>query len=96
MIPTEASSHPLSIALSAAVPLWIAEIRRKGGPDAEDMEACRRFSDELAEHGDLLQYRGGRPGQTADLFNNFAYCLAVMSFCPGGVRFAGNHWESGV
>ncbi len=83
----------LAIALSAAVPLRIAAYRQHGGPDAEDLERARRHSLVVAEKGDVLQY-GGKDGEAAELFNSLADALAIMAFCPGGVDFAGDHYEA--
>lgn len=84
----------LPIALQAAVPLRIIEIREQGGPGSEDLERLKRFSRELAEHGDKLLYRSKKKGETAKLFNELGFCIAVMSFCPGGITVFGSHWES--
>ena len=84
----------LSIALSAAVPLHILRLKEQGGPRREDIEACQAWSTELGEHGDVLLFGGGKPGQAAALFNQLARSIAVLSFWPGGVSLFGQHWES--
>ena len=83
----------LPIALDAAVPLRIAEYVQQGGPGDEDFARVRRYAQTLAEKGDILQY-GGKKGQAAELFNGLSDALAILAFCPGGVRFCGRHWES--
>ena len=88
-------SHPLAIAVSAAVPLRIAEYLQRGGPAAEDWDRARRFGATLGEKGDKLLYRGEKVGETAELFNQFTDALAVLAFLPGGVRFCGEHWDAG-
>lgn len=89
------TGHPLAIALSAAVPLAVAELVRKGGPSNDDWVMAREAGQQLAEHGDNLLYRG-KPGESARLFNTVAHALAVLAFCPGGVTFCGEHWEAVV
>lgn len=89
----------LSIALSAAVPLWYAELRELEktleGNDAlfaaELMDRAKRCSDYLGKHGDALMFRV--KGQSAEAFNRLAEGIAIMAFCPGGVTAFGSHWE---
>lgn len=45
----------------------------------------------VAEKGDVLMY-GGKG--CASAFNALAEGLAILALCPGGVRFAGRHWEA--
>jgi len=85
-------NHPMSIALSAAVPLWIMDLRAKGGPDESDVERAREFSQALSEKGDVLQF-AGRNGEAAGLFNRLAHAVAVMAFKPGGIYVFGQRWE---
>jgi hypothetical protein len=46
----------------------------------------------IGAHGDVLQYGGGKRGEAAKAFNVLAEGLALLSFCPGGVKFAGMHF----
>lgn len=78
--------------LAIAVPVWQARLKRDGGPTDETWESCRKWTDEMiGPGGEDLLFRGKR---TAELFNDLAYAIAVMSFAPGGVRFLGYHWET--
>jgi hypothetical protein len=94
-LPGAPSGHPLPLALEGAVPVWIAEIKDRGGPDDTDYERVRAFAPVLAERGDRLLHGSRVPGETADLFNRLADALAVLAFLPGGVRAFGRHWEAG-
>jgi len=87
-------SDHLSIALSAAVPLHIAELKAKGGPDAADLKKAQELSQILGERGDILLFGGGKKGEAADQFNRVARALAVLAYCPGGVTLFGGHWEA--
>jgi hypothetical protein len=87
-------SSLLSISLSAAVPLCIAEYLSRGGPQQDDVERARRFAHTLAEKGDILLYRGRKPGQTSEVFNGLADALAILAFCPGGVKVFGLHFQA--
>lgn len=84
----------LSISLACSVPLRIAEYQSSGGPAPEDIERARRFGSILGSKGDVLLYRGKKPGETAELFNALSDALAVMAFCLGGVKAFGSHWEA--
>lgn len=90
-------THALAIALSAAVPLKITEYRQRGGPSDEDIRRVREESCWLiASQADSLLYRDHREprGKTAQIFNCLVDGLAVMAFCPGGVRMFGEHFEA--
>lgn len=47
----------------------------------------------LGAHGDDLLYRSKKKGETAKVFNLVAEMLAGLAFQPGGVTFAGAHYE---
>lgn len=86
----------LKISLSAAVPLWIMHVR-SWTPErrAERAAVCGQV---VAEHGDVIQFKQPATKKhhigTAEAFNALAEALALLSFYPGGVKFAGQHWES--
>ena len=82
----------LPIALSAAVPLRIADLKARGGPSAADLNACKDISRLIAEKGDVLLY-GGKSHEAAYVFNRLAQGIAVLAFLPGGVTCFGQHWE---
>lgn len=88
------SSSPLAIALSAAVPLRVAEYRARGGPSAADYDRVRGNAELVASGSDGAMYRGNRKGHAAKVFAAIADALAVMAFCPGGVRFCGSRYEA--
>jgi hypothetical protein len=75
--------------LALAVPLRIEELRAK--PPAERVELGRRCGELIAEHGDDLLF-GGRC--TREAWTALVTGLAACAFAPGGVRFAGLHWEA--
>jgi hypothetical protein len=86
----------LSIALSAAVPLRIAEIQQHGH-DAwwATVQAKREeWVAAIAHKGDILMFRGGKKGESAAVFNLTAEALAHLAFCPGGVTFMDQHFEA--
>ena len=79
----------LTISLEAAVPLWI-ERHRDTDPSTRNYRALE-LSGVIASHGDDLMY-GGK--HCAETFNALAEGLALMAYSPGGVKFAGLHWQA--
>jgi len=88
---SEATRDLLRIALAAAVPLWIAELRLCSVKHR--MERALVCGQHVAEHGDVVQFHGGKKGASAEAFNRLAEGLACLAFQPGGVTFLGDHWE---
>ena len=86
--------HLLATALDCAVPLRILEIKQRGGPDDVDFQRAREVGSLLGEKGDLLMFPGKKKGESARVFNEMAFGLAVLAFCPGGVKVFGRHWEA--
>lgn len=99
----------LAVALSCAVPLWIAQSR--GLSPERRQERARELGrvvslgekhDEVrGQHGAgpaLLANgelaRGGNAGGPATVFNAVAEGLALAAFQPGGVTYLGLHWEA--
>lgn len=80
----------LRMTLAAAIPLWIHELKDK--PWAYVAARAQRSAQEVAEHGDIIQFKAKKHGETAAAFNALAEGLAALSFCPGGVKFLGDHW----
>lgn len=84
----------LRMSVQVAVPLEIAKLKATGGPNKFQWDWTRDFADVLGERGDILQFAEGRKGETATLFVQFVHALAILSFLPGGVEFAGIHFEA--
>jgi hypothetical protein len=78
--------------LAVAVPLWIERYRHVDPEDAQRRsQVCL---DVIASRGDQILYRSEKKGGTAVAFNHLAEALAILAFSPGGVTFAGQHWEA--
>lgn len=91
------AADTLLIALEAAVPLWILElqhIRDRRVREQTRMKWAKDAAAAIAHKGDVLQYGSKKRGEAADAFNHLARGLAVGSFQPGGITFAGKHWET--
>lgn len=82
----------LLISLEADVPLWIE--RHRATPEVERATRRQVCSAAVAAHGDILQFKSTKAGETADVFNRLAEGLALAAFAPGGVTFHGQHWEA--
>jgi len=86
------SSELLQIALSAAVPLRIAELRRKPLAEILDPEALSSIQRTLAEAREEVLF-GGKAGAAG--FNALADAVARLAFLPGGVTVFGMHRRGG-
>jgi hypothetical protein len=84
--------------LGLTVPMWI-ELMRPWRPERREQKAH--------ELGELIAYEQGvaalcdpeargtaRKGELGKAFNAIAQGLACLAFCPGGIVFAGHHWEA--
>lgn len=92
----EHKTEILASALDCAVALRILEIQQRGGPTDSDWDRAREIGQLLGEKGDLLMFTGKKKGESAKVFNETAYGIAILSFCPGGVKLFGRHWVSRV
>ena len=86
----------LRTCLCVTVPLWIQvwKLRVASWSDALVRERGSLLSTIVASQGDIIQFRGGKKGDTAAAFNALAEGVALLAYCPGGVTFLGDHWEA--
>jgi len=82
----------LPIALSAAVPLWIMKFKEYSYNDLQTMLRILDESD-FCVRMEYVLHKGPKEGDTARAFNDLAKCIAIMSFCPGGITIFGMHFE---
>jgi len=76
--------------LEVAVPLRIFDYKQDDGPSDEDFSRVRaKF--ESVMHDALFE---SVKGKTSEAFNALADAIAVLSFCPGGIKLFGRHWEA--
>lgn len=90
--PVSAPGNPLPQFLACFVPLRIADLQRRGGPEDWEYEAARAFVPDLLERGDVLLY-GGAPGEAGALAARLMQAIAVLAFAPGGITIFGQHFE---
>lgn len=69
-------------------------MKLRGGPSPAEIEQARNFSQTLGEKGDILLFKGKKKGECAALFNQLAKSIAVLAFCPGGIKLFGQHWKA--
>jgi hypothetical protein len=77
----------LLASLEVAVPLWAQQLSKI--PLRQLLAEGPALARIIAESGDVLQFKGGRQGATAEAFNGLARALAILSFLPHGVKFCG-------
>ncbi len=84
--------------LGLAVPLWIDRMRFWRWEYRQQVAVLCR--DVIAHHQGIAaicdtEARGtARKGDLALCFNAMAQGLGLLAFCPGGIVFAGHHWEA--
>ncbi len=83
---------PLLIALEAAVPLAILEMRRLS-PEMR-IEIAHGLAETVASKSDILMFGSKKKGEVAEIFNAVARGLAACAYQPGGVTWCGIHWEA--
>ena len=86
-------SELFRLTLEVGVPIRAAELQYHGGPSKLDLEEARAFADVLAEKGDILQFRGGKKGEAGEIMGGLIRAVAVLAFCPGGIKLFGAHFE---
>jgi|SRR6266567_384926 len=93
---TMAGPPALGVALGVAVPLWIAELQTLPAStrDSVRMQWARDAVEPITSRGDALQFGSKKRGEAADVFNHLARGLAAAAFQPGGITFAGMHFEA--
>ena len=98
---TDDEYHPMPDFVAAFLPGLIADYERAGyAPDTWELETAQTMWDKLmsgengSEGGAELLYRV--PGKTGPAMATLLKVLRVLAFAPGGIDFAGHHFESGV
>lgn len=82
----------LQSTLEAAVPLWCLTIETWSEEYRRERAAI--CSQAVAEHGDLILYRGKKAGQSGDAFNRLAEGVAIASLQSGGIKLLGLRFEA--
>ena len=91
-MPESSELSLLQTALSAAVPLRIAELRDKPIEEILDPERLNSIQATFDEVREAVLF-GGKG--CAEGFNAVADAIARLAFMPGGVDFMGMHFEEG-
>lgn len=103
-IDTEAQRRELLLAsLQILVPLWIdhargwtPEQRCARAHEASGVLAMGEHCDELrGRHGNgPASFANGSPGGSGAMLNSLAMGIALLALQPGGIDYAGAHWEA--
>jgi hypothetical protein len=78
--------------LGMAVPLWMLDYEKISDEDRARLLKELNESD-FAYRMQYVLHKGPKEGDTKDAFNDLAKCIALLSFCPGGVKTFGMHFE---
>lgn len=83
--------------LGVSVPMWIALMRpwhpERRATKAHELVEIIAYEQGVAALCDPEARGTARRGELGKAFNAIAQGLACLAFCPGGIVFAGNHWE---
>ena len=92
--PADFNSELLDVALQAAVPLRIRELRKQPLSSVLNQKRLKELGDVIAYRGDNIMFGSKKAGQAEDAFNKLAEALARLAFAQGGVTFNGVHYEA--
>jgi len=92
IISEQEESVSLSVTLATAVPLWIERWKRRPVKEREArLPVCSQY---ITENADRILFKS-MSGQTHEMgVAMIAEGLALLSFQPGGIDFAGMHWQT--
>lgn len=84
--------------LGLTVPMWI-ELMRPWRPErrvqkGHELVEIIAYEQAIAAICEPEARGTARKGEVARGFNAIAQGLAVLAYCPGGIVFAGHHWEA--
>lgn len=80
--------------LPMAVHLRMLDTPERTWELADIRERLEAFGSKLGSEGDKLLFRSKKEGETAEMFNELAWAIHMMSYCPGGIKAFGHHFES--
>ncbi len=78
--------------LDATVPSLIRELLEEGGPTEYHYQRLREHGRYLAEHGDAILFH--QKGTTSEAMNRLVAGVAILAFCPGGIRVFGCEFDA--
>jgi len=85
----------LTTSMEAAIPIWIEKFKKQPLDEIHKRmtEQSKTLPGLLGGKGEIMLFGGGKKGEAANMFNQTAEAIALMSFLPGGVSVFG-HWET--
>lgn len=78
------------IDVSARIRHWMREFQEHGTNDVVPSDIAQT----IAERGDVMLFGSKKKGEQTALIETLAQGIALLSRCPGGVTFMGEHYES--
>lgn len=86
--------------LRVSVKIQINNFIRMGGPSESDIAKARNHQVFWAENpqriDSLIRNEPKKAGNSAEIFNQVAFSVAVLSFAPGGIDFGNFHFEAAL
>lgn len=82
-----------STSMEMLIQLNIQQYRERGGPGVEDMQRVCGTAKDIATYSDGIN--GHKPDKDHPILAKIADAIAVLSYLPGGVTFAGRCYDSG-
>ncbi len=84
--------------LGISVPLWIEEMRAWSADrrehKAHELGKVIAYGAGAAALADPDRRATSKRGELGNAFNALAQGLACLAYCPGGIVFAGHHWQA--
>jgi hypothetical protein len=90
----DASDFPPALIVGVEYAVSLRIQRLKHSTFQQRAWRAREAANQIAAHGDALIHGSKVSGRPAKVFNHLAEGLAVLAYQPGGVRFAGLHFQA--
>lgn len=82
--------------LERRVPPLIRCLKRAGGPRDDDYARASSYARSLGEHGDDVLFPKASKGNETEAMDKLVEGVAVLAFCPGGIRIFGLEYDATV
>ena len=93
----------VAIMLEATIPFLIHDLAERGGPGEREWAFLREVGKAEYETpvADMAQFPGSATTkaerqQVSDYWKDFRTSIAIMAFCPGGIKICGTHFSAGM
>ncbi len=86
-------SH-IKVHLEQCVPLVIRRYKQAGGPRDEDHARAHSYALYLREHDEDILFPKTNKGNETEAMDKLVEGIAVLAFCPGGIRIFGLEYDA--